>query len=116
MPLIRVETNESLSPETKTQLCASLSRIGAEVIGKPEAYVMAVVADRTPIMLGGKPGPAAFVDVRSIGGLTSDVNGELSGKICALITSVINVSGGRIYLNFTELEASHWGHNGSTFG
>jgi phenylpyruvate tautomerase len=116
MPLIRLQTNVSLSSEVSTGLCADLSRLCAEVIGKPEAYVVAIVDDHQTMSFGGKPGPAAFVEVRSIGGLSPTVNRSLSERICALVTSSIQVESPRVYLNFIDVAASNWGHDGGTFG
>jgi phenylpyruvate tautomerase PptA (4-oxalocrotonate tautomerase family) len=66
--------------------------------------------------MSGKPGDAAFVDVRSIGGLGGDVPANLSRKICALLAESLAIAPNRIYLNFTEVEASNWGWKGDTFG
>lgn len=74
MPLIRFETNARIDDDTdRRALCTGLSRIVAAATGKPEAYVQAIVADcdSTVMLHGGAEGPAAFVDVRSIGGLTA---------------------------------------------
>jgi phenylpyruvate tautomerase PptA (4-oxalocrotonate tautomerase family) len=92
-----------------------LSKTVAETIGKPEQYVM-VSASQAAMQMSGNPGDAAFVDVRSIGGLTHDVNRKLSQKVCKLLNDSIGVPPNRIYLNFSDVEASHWGWNGSTFG
>jgi phenylpyruvate tautomerase len=116
MPLVRCETNQHLNDSQKTQLCTELSHICAEVIGKPETYVQAVVQDGLTLLHGGKPGPAAFVDVRSIGGLSGKTNATLAEKICTVISKTAAVPGARIYLNFTDVAASHWGHDGATFG
>ena len=62
------------------------------------------------------PGDAAFVDVRSVGGLTDDVNRKLSQKVCKLLNGSLGVPENRVYLNFTDVEAANWGWNGSTFG
>jgi phenylpyruvate tautomerase len=75
-----------------------------------------ITFSQAAIMMSGKPGDAAFVDVRSIGGLTGDVNHKLSQRVCKLLSDSLAVSPDRIYLNFTEVEASDWGWNGSTFG
>ena len=75
-----------------------------------------VSASQAAMQMSGKPGDAAFVDVRSIGGLTHDVNRKLSQKVCKLLNDSIGVPPNRIYLNFSDVEASHWGWNGSTFG
>jgi phenylpyruvate tautomerase PptA (4-oxalocrotonate tautomerase family) len=68
------------------------------------------------MLMSGKLGDAAFVDIRSIGGLTSEVNGKLSQQICKLLNDFLGMPQESIYLNFTEVEAGNWGWNGSTFG
>jgi phenylpyruvate tautomerase PptA (4-oxalocrotonate tautomerase family) len=116
MPYVRLETTEVLRPEAKQVLGAQLSRICADTIGKPEKYVQAVVLDGVALLHGGAPGPAAFVDVRSIGGLTPAVCQALAQKVCATLKGALNVPGRRVYLNFTDVPAAQWGHDGSTFG
>ncbi len=116
MPLVRLETTEKLPPDRKASHCARLSRLCAEAIGKDEGYVMAVVADGAAMLFAGKPGPAAFVDVRSIGGLTPKVNQALSEKICRALEEELHLPGARVYLNMTDVRADHWGHDGGTFG
>lgn len=115
MPLLKLETTVALSDEKKKSLLASLSKIVAGTIGKPEQYVM-VVASPAAILMSGEPGDAAFVDVRSIGGLSDDVNRQLSQKICSLLKESLGVPPNRIYLNFTDVAAGNWGWNGDTFG
>lgn len=99
----------------RQQLLASLSRIVAETIGKPEQYVMVCISSPA-ILMSGKPGGGAFVDIRSIGGLSADVNRQLSQKVCATLAQSLGVPANRVYLNFTDVEAGNWGWNGSTFG
>ena len=116
MPLVRLETTEKLQADQKAALCARLSAICAETIGKPEEYQMAVVLDGLTIQRSGKTGPAAFVDIRSIGGLTRKVNQVLSEKICRLLQQELGISGDRVYLNMTDVPGDRWGHDGTTFG
>ena len=116
MPLIRVETNQALPSPQK--LLPALSRAVAELIGKPEQYVQAIVhqgKEDVRMLHGGAEGPAAFVEVRSIGGLSAKVNRALSEKICALLAEQ-QISADRVYLNFIDVPATHWGHDGATFG
>ncbi len=115
MPLLKLETTVALSEDKRQALLASLSKTVAETIGKPQQYVM-VAASQAAMQMSGSPGDAAFVDVRSIGGLTGDVNRKLSQKVCKLLGDSIGVPPNRIYLNFTNVQASDWGWNGSTFG
>jgi len=115
MPLLKLETTAVLSEDKRKALLASLSKILAGTIGKPEEYVMVMVNPAATLM-SGKPGDAAFVDVRSIGGLSGDVCRNLSQKICQLLNDSLAVPQNRIYLNFTNVEAGNWGWNGNTFG
>ena len=115
MPLLKLETTVALSEDKRQALLASLSKTVAETIGKPQQYVM-VASSQAAMQMSGSSGDAAFVDVRRIGGLTGVVNRKLSQKVCQLLHDSLGIPPNRIYLSFTEVEASHWGWNGSTFG
>jgi hypothetical protein len=81
MPLLKLETTVVLTDEKRKALLASLSKIVAETIGKPEEYVMVAVSPAA-ILMSGKPGDAAFVDLRSIGGLSGGVRvGSVSERL-----------------------------------
>ena len=115
MPLLRLETTVVLAEDKRKALLASLSSVVAGTVGKPEQYVM-VMASQAAMLMSGNGGDAAFVDVRSIGGLTDGVNRKLSQKVCKLLGDSLGIPQNRIYLNFTNIEPSNWGWNGSTFG
>ena len=115
MPLLKVETAVVLSDEKRKALLAALSKAVAGTIGKPEQYVMVAIGSGA-ILMSGEPGDAAFVDIRSIGGLTADVNRKLSQQVCKLLNDALGVPENRVYLNFTDVAANNWGWNGSTFG
>lgn len=115
MPLLKLETTVSMSEDERKPLLASLSKAVAEIIGKPEQYVI-VTASQAAMLMSGSPGDAALVDVRSIGGLSGDVNQKLSQWVCKLLSEALGVPPNRVYLNFTDVEAANWGWNGSTFG
>jgi len=115
MPLLKLETTVAFSDEKKSALLATLSKIVAGTIGKPEQYVMVVISPAA-ILMSGQPGDAAFVDIRSIGGLNADVNRQLARKIGSSLTEMLGVRADRIYLNFTDVPAGNWGWNGDTFG
>jgi phenylpyruvate tautomerase len=115
MPLLKLETTVALSEEKKKELPAALSKIVAETIGKPEQYVMVLVSPAS-ILMASKPGDAAFVDIRSTGGLNDDVNRQLSQKIASLLNESLGVSPDRIFLNFTDVPAGNWGWHNDTFG
>jgi len=115
MPLIKLQISVPVSNEKQEELLASISKIIAESIGKPEQYVMASIEGGL-IMMSGKREAAAFADVRSIGGLNGNVNKQISQKLCSLLDESLGISANRVYMNFTDVSAVNWGWNGSTFG
>lgn len=115
MPLLKLETTVPLSGDEQKMLLASLSKIVADTIGKPEQYVM-VTCGQSAMHMSGRDGEAALVDIRSIGGLTDAVNQKLSAQVCQILTETLGIPPNRIYLNFTEVCSGNWGWNGSTFG
>jgi len=56
------------------------------------------------------------VDIRAIGGLTREVNAQLSAALATEIKKALGVPPDRLYFTFTEVAASHWGWNGELFG
>ena len=68
MPLIQIKTNVMLPEKQREARLAPVSRLLAEITGKPETYCM-VVYEHAAMLFAGDPGPAAFLDVRGIGGL-----------------------------------------------
>src|SRR5947207_1338096 len=111
MPLLKLETTVVVPEEKRKALLAALSKAVAGTIGKPEQYVMVTIGSAAILMSGG-PDDAAFVDIRSIGGLTGDVNRKLSQQVCKMLKDFLGIPPDRIYLNFTDIEASNWGWNG----
>jgi len=115
MPLLKLETNVALSDDKHKSLLETLSKIVAQMLGKPEDYVMVVISSAS-ILISATPGDAAFVDLRSIGGLGEAINRQLSHKICTLLKQSLSIAPDRVYLNFTNLDGVNWGWNGNTFG
>jgi phenylpyruvate tautomerase PptA (4-oxalocrotonate tautomerase family) len=114
MPLLKVQTSVSIPVDKKKPILAEASRILSEVTGKPERYVM-VTLEEGAFLMGGTPGPAAFLDVRGIGGLTKSVNAELSKRFGEFLKRELNIEPLRVYLTFTDVAAQDWGWNSGTF-
>ena len=115
MPLLKLETTVAIPEDKRKGLLSSLSKTLADTIGKPEQYVM-VTASSVAMLMSGNSGDAAFLDVRSIGGLNGEVNKVLSQKLCNLLNQSLGIAPNRIYMNFTNVEPGNWGWNVSTFG
>ena len=115
MPFLKLQIAARLPDEKRKELLAAMSKIVVESIGKPEEYVM-VSIEEGAVMMSAEEGNAAFADVRSIGGLSSEVNREISRKLCALLNESLGIPPARVYITFTEFSAADWGWNGDTFG
>ena len=115
MPLLKLETNVTVAGKQQAELLTTLSKIVTKVLGKPEQYVL-VTHQTSAMLMSGQPGHAALVDLRSIGGLTGEVNQTLADQICRALQQSLGIAPERIYLNFTNVPAGDWGWNGDTFG
>ena len=115
MPLLKLETSVKVPAEKKDKLILSLSGILAQVTGKPESYVMITLSEAA-VSMAGKIIPAAFADVRGIGGLTQKVNAGISKELAALLKAELNIAPENIYITFTDVAATNWGWKGGTFG
>ena len=114
MPYFSIETNQPIDQESNQQLLKKTSAFIADLLGKPEAYVMISIQPETPLILGGSDAPAAFVRLKSIG-LPQDRCPELSEKICRLIEQEFGVPQDRVFVDFKDLAGNMFGWNGKTF-
>ena len=111
MPCIQIRTN--IASYDADDLMADVSSAASEVMGKSEEYMM-VTIDHSAILMGGLPGPAAFVMVRGIGGLTPAVNARLTKTLCELLNRELSIPCARTYIVFSDIAPANWGSNGTT--
>ena len=117
MPLIQLYTSCDMSTQEKREtLAKKLSKLAATCIGKPEQYVMASVHDKVAMTMSGEPTVAALVSVKSIGGLSREVNKKLSAATCQTLQEELSIAAECVYITFEELPATHWGWKADTFG
>ncbi|KAH8484811.1 hypothetical protein POPTR_016G126700v4 [Populus trichocarpa] len=116
MPALNISTNVSLDgvdvSAIQSEATAKLAKI---IAGKTEADVMIVLRGSIPISLGGSQEPAAFGELVSIGGLSPEVNKNLSAAIAEILETKLCIPKSRIFLKFYDSQGTHFGWNGSTF-
>lgn len=115
MPLIKLQTSTPVPEERRNEALAAVSKILSETTGKPEQYCMAIL-ESGAFLMAGKPAKAAYADVRGIGGFTPSVNKALSKALCAFLKKELQIEPGNVYITCTDVPASNWGCNGTTFG
>jgi phenylpyruvate tautomerase PptA (4-oxalocrotonate tautomerase family) len=116
MPCLQVLVNISLTPAQKQDATAALSKLVAQLTGKPEGYVQVLITDGVAILFAGSPGNSAFLDFRSIGAISNRQNKATSAALTKYLTDNLAIPGNRIYISFTNAAGENWGYNGGTFG
>ena len=113
MPFIQINTSSKSVIENDDSLQKDISKVIADLTGKPENYVMTMIQRDTKMTFAGSDEPCCFIQVKSIGSL---VPISMSKSLCELIASKTNINTNRIYIEFIDVKASNWGFNSSTFG
>lgn len=117
MPLIKVQTSIS-SPEQAdvNALLKTLSASLAKHTGKPESYVMTAFEPDVPMTFGGTTDPVCYIEVKSVGTMSSSQTKTMSQDFCSQISQSLGVPADRTYIEFSDAKGAMWGWNGSTFG
>ena len=115
MPYFSIQTSHSLDDAAAAGLAGRASAFTAELLGKPEAYVMTVVTAGAVMTFAGSDAPAAFVDVRSIG-LPEERCSEFADAISRFIQAELDIDPGRVFIDLRDLPRTRFGWNGKTFG
>jgi phenylpyruvate tautomerase len=112
MPYIKVETNGPV-PDAEMFL-EKLSARTAEILGKPEQYIMTTLNKNPTMLFAGSNLPAIFMECKSIG-LPKDQTKELSRAFSTFFETELGIPADRVYIEFSSAERAMWGFNGGTF-
>ena len=112
MPFIQINTSSQSLVENHL-LQKEISKMVADLTGKPEDYVMTMIQSNSQMTFAGSDEPCCFIKLKSIGSLTPS---SMSKALCELISSKTNIKTNRIYIEFIDVQASNWGFNCTTFG
>ncbi len=117
MPLIKVQTSITATDQSQVEsLLKTLSASLAKHTGKPESYVMTAFEPDIAMTFGGTTDPVCYVEVKSVGTMSSAQTKAMSQDFCQTISAAIAVPPNRIYIEFADAKGAMWGWNGSTFG
>lgn len=117
MPLLNIKTNLSeLSESDLTLIQDEGSQILSEEIGKSIDFVMVLCEARRNIYFSANASePAAFIEIKNVGALSSSLSSSITQKLSSLLERVLSIPPSRCYLEFQESERHLWGWNGKTF-
>jgi len=114
LPVLKIQTNETLGEETQHRLMSKLSSLTAEILGKPERYVMVILESGVSMQFAADRAPLIYAELKSID-LPANRTAEISAKVCATLTEILGIPGERIYIEFSNAQRHLWGWNGATF-
>lgn len=114
MPFLSIHTNTELDETATQEFLKKASLTIAEILGKPENYVMVAIQPAQAMMFAGSSDPLAYLALKSIG-LPQAKTAEFSQSLCALVSDSLVIPQNRIYIEFHDAERSLWGWDGRTF-
>ncbi len=112
MPVLQITTNVTIGDADA--LSKQASSLVAEILGKPESYVMVNINGNTDLIFAGTNEPCAHLMLKSLG-LPESETKAYSDKLCAFIEQQLGVSPSRTYIEFINPERHMFGWNSGTF-
>jgi len=116
MPLLRITTSKQVDVSQQKNILMKFSSILADVLSKPENYIQTIFYDKQIMTFAKTFEDTAFVEIKSIGGLSSGNCQNLTRQCCMLLEQEIHIQASRIYVEFSDIKAAMFGWNNATFG
>ncbi|GAB9475877.1 Atls1-like light-inducible protein [Globisporangium polare] len=114
MPSVHVFSNvRKTSVDTPVALQA-LSKSLSLALDRPEQVVMAQLSLEQPMLFAGSDAPCAFVQIRSIGRIDSELNPKTSRAVTAAVTEALGVPADRVFMNLDDVAITNWGLRATT--
>lgn len=112
MPLLTLNTNIHI--DDKLALAKSASLTVANILGKPESYVMVQIQDNQSLIFAGDDSPCALLQLKSLG-LPENSTADFSSRLCNFINEQTGINSQRIYIEFSSPQRHMWGWDQRTF-
>lgn len=112
MPLLHIRSNITI--DNKEAVALAASKQTAQLLGKPENYVMVIIDDQQHLIFAGNDQAAAYLELKSIN-LSESKTTELSSALCDFIHQELGIDSNRVYIEFSNAQRHMWGWSGATF-
>ncbi len=112
MPTLQITTNTDIA-DSKA-LCKAASSLVADMLGKPESYVMVIMRPRCDMLFAGSDAPAALLSLVSLGLPEAKIK-SYAKQLCGFLETRLGIAPNRVYINFESPPYAHWGWDNSTF-
>lgn len=115
MPTLLIKTNAADAAADRPALLQAASRTVAEMLGKPEGYVLVALEPVADMCFGGDAAPLAYLELKSLG-LPEERTAEFSATLCGFLEQHLGVPPSRVYIEFAAPARHLFGFDGRTFG
>jgi phenylpyruvate tautomerase PptA (4-oxalocrotonate tautomerase family) len=114
MPTLKIQTNAEIAPGRRKPILEAASAAVAEMLGKPESYVMVILRTNPDMLFAADDAPLAYLELKSLG-LPEDATPDLSAALCGFMQEHFDVPPERIYIEFASPPRHMFGWSGRTF-
>jgi phenylpyruvate tautomerase len=116
MPQITVTlSKQALTTKTPITFLQALSKSVAEILHKPEKYVVASLVLAESFCMAGKEAPCCYIEVSSIGPIMPEKALQMTKEFCDIIVAALQIDPSCISIRFMEHEGRLWGWNHQLF-
>nr|GEW80215.1 macrophage migration inhibitory factor homolog [Tanacetum cinerariifolium] len=77
MPCVQISTNVCLDGVDTDPIFSEATKVVSQIIGRPEEFVMVILKGSVPISFERNKEPAAYAEIISMGGITSEKRHKL---------------------------------------
>ena len=114
MPFIDVRVTTPVSKEQEISIKTLLGQAITVVPGKGEYWLMVGIQPEACLYFGGSNASSiAYVGVSLFGGEDKEAFAQLTGKICEIMESVLEITPDHVYVKYDT--TMNWGWNGNNF-
>jgi phenylpyruvate tautomerase len=114
MPTLIIQTNVDTSADRHKEILKIASSTVADLLGKPESYVMVILKTNPNMLFAGEDAPLAYLELKSLG-LAESRTANLSAVLCDFMAVHFGVPSERIYIEFASPPRHMFGWSGGTF-
>ncbi|KAK7006751.1 Tautomerase/MIF superfamily [Favolaschia claudopus] len=90
-------------------------QVGAEILGKPEAYITTSITYNKTLTFAGTLDPAFALTIISLGNLSAEKNERYSAALAQFFKDKLGIASDRGYINFHDPGNGYLGFKGTTF-
>lgn len=113
MPFIELKTSATISKEKEIELKTAFGNAITLIPGKSEQWLMLNFCDNQKMWFKGINEPTAMLEVKIYGSASSENYSNLTAKLTEIVSEVLSIPIGRIYVKYDEVE--YWGYAGNNF-